>query len=68
MATLNSGHDFIEADPFWYLSEDIVGIVMYVDLFSDNLPGLRNQIPYFEKLLTINAESVWLAIDSLSFP
>jgi amylosucrase len=39
-----------EADPFWYLSEDIVGIVLYVDLFSDNLPGLRNQIPYFEKL------------------
>jgi amylosucrase len=39
-----------EADPFWYLSEDIVGIVLYVDLFSDNLPGLRSQIPYFEKL------------------
>ncbi len=38
------------ADPLWFLSEDMVGIVLYVDLFSDNLSGLRNHIPYFEKL------------------
>ena len=37
-----------EADPLWFLSEDMVGIVLYVDLFSDNLSGLRNHIPYFE--------------------
>ncbi len=39
-----------EADPLWFLSEDVVGIVLYVDLFSDNLAGLRNHVPYFEKL------------------
>ncbi|MFH1980592.1 MAG: alpha-amylase family glycosyl hydrolase [Pseudomonadota bacterium] len=39
-----------EADPLWYLSEKMVGIVLYVDLFSDNLAGLRNHIAYFEKL------------------
>ncbi|MEJ2156254.1 MAG: amylosucrase [Desulfobacteraceae bacterium] len=39
-----------ERDPLWYLSEDMVGIVLYVDLFSDNLAGLHNHIPYFEKL------------------
>jgi hypothetical protein len=33
-----------EADPFWYLSEDIVGIVLYVDLFSDNLSGLEEAL------------------------
>ena len=39
-----------EVDPLWFLSEDMIGIVLYVDLFSDNLAGLRNHIPYFEKL------------------
>ncbi len=39
-----------EANPFWYLSEDVVGIVLYVDLFSDNLSGLHNHIAYFEKI------------------
>jgi amylosucrase len=38
------------ADPQWYADERIVGIVLYVDLFSDNLMGLRENIPYFEKL------------------
>lgn len=39
-----------EADPHWYASEKVVGIVLYVDLFSDNLAGLRDHIPYFERL------------------
>ena len=39
-----------EADPHWYLSEEMVGIVLYVDLFSDNLAGLRNHIAYLENL------------------
>ena len=39
-----------EVDPLWFLSEEMIGIVLYVDLFSDNLAGLRNHIPYFEKL------------------
>ena len=38
------------ADPHWFASERMVGIVLYVDLFSDNLKGLRDKIPYFEKL------------------
>jgi amylosucrase len=39
-----------EADAQWYTSEKVVGIVLYVDLFSDNLAGLENHISYFEKL------------------
>jgi amylosucrase len=39
-----------EADPLWYTSENVVGIVLYVDLFSNNLAGLENHISYFEKL------------------
>lgn len=39
-----------EADAQWYASEKVVGIVLYVDLFSDNLAGLENHISYFEKL------------------
>ena len=39
-----------ENDPLWYLSEQMVGIVLYVDLFSDNLKGLFEHLPYFEKL------------------
>ena len=39
-----------ETDPEWYLSEKMVGIVLYVDLFSDNLAGLRRHIPYLEML------------------
>jgi len=38
------------AEPQWYASEKMVGIVLYVDLFSHNLEGLRDNIPYFEKL------------------
>ncbi|HSM74145.1 MAG TPA: amylosucrase, partial [Desulfobacterales bacterium] len=37
-----------EADPLWYTSENVVGIVLYVDLFSNNLAGLENHISYFE--------------------
>jgi len=39
-----------EADPLWFASEKTVGIVLYVDLFSNNLAGLEDHIPYFEKL------------------
>jgi amylosucrase len=39
-----------EKQPHWFQSETMVGIVLYVDLFSDNLAGLRSHIPYFEKL------------------
>jgi amylosucrase len=38
------------AEPDWFLSEKVVGIVLYVDLFSDNLAKLKEHIPYFRKL------------------
>lgn len=39
-----------EADPEWFQSQDMVGIVLYVDLFSDNLLKLKEHIPYFKRL------------------
>ncbi|MEM8911799.1 MAG: alpha-amylase family glycosyl hydrolase [Planctomycetota bacterium] len=36
--------------PTWYLSEELVGGALYVDLFSENLGKLREQIPYFQSL------------------
>ena len=37
-------------DPHWYLSENMVGGVCYVDLFARDLHGLREKIPYFKEL------------------
>lgn len=34
----------------WYLSEQLAGMQLYVDHFSENLKGLENKIAYFEKL------------------
>jgi amylosucrase len=39
-----------EADPEWFQSQEMVGIVLYVDLFSDRLAKLKDHIPYFKKL------------------
>jgi amylosucrase len=39
-----------QVNPTWFLSEKVVGIVLYVDLFSDNLTKLKDHIPYFKKL------------------
>jgi amylosucrase len=39
-----------ESDPGWYASQTMVGGVLYVDLFSDNLAKLPDHIPYFRKL------------------
>jgi amylosucrase len=39
-----------EAEPFRFASEKMIGGVLYVDLFSDNLAKLANHIPYFKKL------------------
>ncbi|MEZ6137353.1 MAG: amylosucrase [Pirellulaceae bacterium] len=36
--------------PDWFSSEQIVGGALYVDLFSENLVRLREQIPYFKEL------------------
>ncbi len=39
-----------EADPEWFLSREMVGGVLYVDLFSDKLARLPDHIPYFRQL------------------
>ncbi|MGB5287905.1 MAG: alpha-amylase family protein [Ignavibacteriaceae bacterium] len=37
-------------DPKWYQSNRMLGAVCYVDLFSDNLEGMREKIPYLKEL------------------
>jgi amylosucrase len=42
-----------EADqdgPSWYLSNQLIGMMLYVDLFAGNLRQLREKIPYFREL------------------
>jgi amylosucrase len=39
-----------ENDPDWYLSEQMVGGSLYVDLFSDDLNTLRDKVPYLKEL------------------
>ncbi len=34
----------------WYQSEQLVGMQLYVDNFSKDLKGLKEKLPYFEKL------------------
>lgn len=38
-----------EADPNWYKSSDLVGMMMYIDNFAGNLQGVRQKLPYLEK-------------------
>ncbi len=39
-----------EADPQWFQSPEMVGGVLYVDLFGDNISTLHEHIPYFKEL------------------
>jgi amylosucrase len=39
-----------ELDPEWYLSNDMLGGVCYVDRYAGNLEGIRAKIPYFKEL------------------
>jgi amylosucrase len=39
-----------EADPAWFQSNQMLGGVCYVDLFSGDLTGVRQKIPYFKEL------------------
>ncbi len=39
-----------EADLLWFQSEDMVGAICYVDLFSGTLSKLSERIPYFKEL------------------
>ncbi len=39
-----------EEHPDWFQTQEMVGGVLYVDLFSDNLAGLGSHIDYFKEL------------------
>lgn len=39
-----------ESQPLWFKSEKMLGGVCYVDLFAENLEGIRAKIPYFREL------------------
>lgn len=39
-----------ESNPRWFESNRILGAVCYVDLFAENLEGVRTKIPYFKEL------------------
>ncbi|MEM7551489.1 MAG: alpha-amylase family protein [Bacteroidota bacterium] len=39
-----------EEDPEWFLSNKIVGMMLYNDLFADNLKGVTQKIDYFQEL------------------
>jgi amylosucrase len=39
-----------ELDPEWYLSNQMVGGVLYVDRYAENLVGVKEKIPYFKEL------------------
>ncbi len=39
-----------EANPTWFNSHKMVGGVCYVDLFSEDLNGIEDRIPYFKEL------------------
>jgi amylosucrase len=39
-----------EADPLWFQSNRMLGGVIYVDLFANDLEGVRSKIPYFKEL------------------
>lgn len=39
-----------EADPRWFESNQMLGAVCYVDLFANDLEGIRSKIPYFKEL------------------
>ena len=39
-----------ENDPLWYQSNRMIGAVCYVDLFSDDLKGMKEKIPYLKEI------------------
>ncbi len=39
-----------EAAPLWFQSHKMLGGVIYVDLFANDLEGVRAKIPYFQEL------------------
>ncbi len=47
---LKSSDGLREADPAWFQSGRLIGAMAYVDLFSDDLKGLRDKIAYLQEL------------------
>ncbi|MFN8380307.1 MAG: alpha-amylase family glycosyl hydrolase [Anaerolineales bacterium] len=39
-----------EQNPLWFQSNQMLGGVCYVDLFADDLEGVKSKIPYFKEL------------------
>ena len=39
-----------QADPQWYQSNRLVGAMCYVDLFAENIQGVRDRIPYLTEM------------------
>jgi amylosucrase len=39
-----------EAHPLWFQSNEMLGGVCYVDLFAEDLQGVKSKIPYFKEL------------------
>lgn len=46
----NHGSKFASNDPYWYQSENNLGMAVYVDLFAGDLAKLRQRIPYLKSL------------------
>ena len=38
-----------EADPQWYRSNDLTGMMMYIDNFASDLKGVREKLPYIRR-------------------
>lgn len=38
-----------EADPQWYRSNDLTGMMMYIDNFAGDLKGVREKLPYIRQ-------------------
>ncbi len=49
-ATLKALDEKRESEPDWFLSNQMLGGVVYVDLFGGDLEGIRARIPYFKEL------------------
>jgi len=49
-ADLRSLDAMREAVPTWFQSGHLIGAMAYVDLFSDDIEGLRARIPYLQEL------------------
>ena len=47
---LKARDDLREQNPDWYLSNQMLGGVCYVDKYAGTLQGVRDSIPYFEEL------------------